>query len=334
MDNHNSLEEIKSVIDNNTFTINFYKQWSGDECQQFIWENGATITGIVKDIQWGTFIKKPTKHQGMKKKIIKIEIGGDISSVNNGFIVGTSLSKSRFLNLLEAIALNNDLNNCILIIENNTCAGMSALPEQVCKCCLGDCSENDKIENVVRNYMKEKKIDNNTFYFGNRYDKSFNDNDPRFPEQYGADYMQRIEGNKCDTFDIYEKKATGEDGCFTRGEKIEKNENEYYSSLYQDLQNLQNSQQTSQNNNVSPQMNNNQHNIPTYQSGMGNNKYNFGIQNLDSLNINSLQIQRQSDAVNNNQNGDNINASMSFDSNEFCNLTNCTCCGYKLCNPE
>ena len=238
MDNHNSSEEIKSIIDNNTFTINFYKQWSGDKCQQVIGENGATITGIVEDIQWGTFIKKLNTHKGMKKKIIKIKIGGDISAANNGFIVSTSLSKSRFLNLLEAIALNNDLNNCILIIENNTCAGICALPEQVGKYCEGKCSENDKIENVVRNYMKEKKIDNNTFYFGNRYNKSFNDDSLKLPEQYGADYMQRIEGDKCDTFDIYEKKATEQDGCFYRGEKIEENENKYYSSLYQDLQNL------------------------------------------------------------------------------------------------
>ena len=238
MDNHNSSEEIKSIIDNNTFKINFYKQWPGGKCQQVVGKNGATITGVVTEIQWGKFIDNLKKQPGMKKKIIKIEIGGDISATNNGFIVGTSLSKSRFLNLLEAIALNNDLNNCILIIENNTCAEICALPEQVGNYCEGKCSEDDKIENVVRNYMKEKKIDNNTFYFGNRYNKSFNDNDPRFPEQYGADYMQRIEGDKCDTFDIYEKKFTGENGCFIRGEKNEQQENKYYSSLYQDLQNL------------------------------------------------------------------------------------------------
>ena len=52
--------------------------------------------------------------------------------------------------------------------------------------------------------------------------------------------MQRIEGDKCDTFDIYEKNATGQNGRdFARGgKKIENNENKYYLSLYQDLQNL------------------------------------------------------------------------------------------------
>ena len=234
MDNHNSSEEIKRVIDNNTFTIKFYKRWLGDKCQQVIGENGATITGVVEsEKDWGEFIKKLTKHQGMKKKIIKIEIGGDISKTQNGYIVGTSLSQSRFLNLLEAI----DLNNCILIIENNTCAGICALPQEVCNGHTGVFFENDKIENVVRNYMKEKKIDNNKFYFGNRYNKSFNDDGLELPEQYGADYMQRIEGDKCDTFDIYEKKAT-EHGCFTRGKKNEQQENKYIETLYQDLQNL------------------------------------------------------------------------------------------------
>ena len=312
MDNHNSSEEIKSIIDNNTFKINFYKQWPGGKCQQVVGKNGATITGVVTEIQWGKFIDNLKKQPGMKKKIIKIEIGGDISATNNGFIVGTSLSKSRFLNLLEAIALNNDLNNCILIIENNTCAEICALPEQVGNYCEGKCSEDDKIENVVRNYMKEKKIDNNTFYFGNRYNKSFNDNDPRFPEQYGADYMQRIEGDKCDTFDIYEKKFTGENGCFIRGKKNEQQENKYYSSLYQDLQNLLSNKKTYTNDrNVG---------VPTSQTTQQQNQNNS---NQYNININGVAT---------NGEGGNIsfrgNLTEKNNENVLCDLTKgfCSCC--------
>ena len=237
MDDRNSLEKIKSVIDNNTFTIKFYKAWtSSEKPQKVIGENGTTITGVVEEKDWKGFRNILNKHQGMKKNIIKIEIGGDASMTKNGFIVGTSLSKSRFLDLLRAI----DLNNCILIIENNTCFGICALPEQACAVCQGKCSEDDKIENVVRDYMKENKIDNNTFYLGNRYNNSLNDPTYQPEEQYGADYMQRIEGDKCDTFDIYEKNATGQNGRdFARGgKKIENNENKYYLSLYQDLQKL------------------------------------------------------------------------------------------------
>ena len=281
MDNHNSSEEIKSIIDNNTFKINFYKQWPGGKCQQVVGKNGATITGVVTEIRWGKFIDNLKKQPGMKKKIIKIEIGGDISATNNGFIVGTSLSKSRFLNLLEAIALNNDLNNCILIIENNTCAEICALPEQ------------------------------NTFYFGNRYNKSFNDNDPRFPEQYGADYMQRIEGDKCDTFDIYEKKFTGENGCFIRGKKNEQQENKYYSSLYQDLQNLLSNKKTYTNDrNVG---------VPTSQTTQQQNQNNS---NQYNININGVAT---------NGEGGNIsfrgNLTEKNNENVLCDLTKgfCSC---------
>lgn len=81
------------------------------------------------------------------------------------------------------------------------------------------------------------------------------------------------------------------------------NKQNYIKQLYSDLQNFKNSQQTLQNN-VLYQMNNNQFNNPTYSTGMDNNVFD--------------------------NNEDNLNTSSLSNNADFCNLTNCTCCGCKL----
>ena len=250
------------------------------------------------------------------KKIIKIFIAGE-TKIKQKYIKDLPLSKELFSKILDCI----DFNRQILIVENVTCLSAGYLMpsdkllQEDGKYSHVDPSPIDDDDQIVNLCKKKLQNDRQCFYYGAV--------DPTLAFAEEICFIQR-----------HSSSIDGERIVLRPNIALDAEANKkYINCLYNDILSLKTSQTNNDINNNSL-MTNNQHNIPTYQSEMGNNKYNFGIQNLDSLNINSLQTQRQSDAVNNNQNGDNINASMSFDSNEFCNLTNCTCCGYKLCNPE
>ena len=256
MDNLSTSEKEEKIA-NDTYTISF---WSKTEDNKNLQEgkdtNGAWFCEKRTEQQWNKTLVDMAKNM-KDKTIIKICIAGE-AACQQKYIKDLPLSKELFSKILDCI----DFNRQILIVENTTCfsAGhlmpSDKLLQKDGKYSRYDPSPIDDDDKIVNLCKKKLQNDRQCFYYGAV--------EPTFAFVDEICFIQKhsssIDGERI----VLRPKGTV---------LITKANEKYINCLYNDMLSLDTNKTFQPNNDInnnSP-MANNHCNIPTYQSGMGNN---------------------------------------------------------------
>ena len=249
--------EKEEKIANDTYTISFcHRTEDNKNLQEEKDKNGALFYEQKSELQWEKILANMAKNM-KDKTIIKIRIAGE-ARYNQKYIKELPLSKELFSNILDCI----DFDRQILIVENTTCLSAGYLmPSDELLQKNGEYSHDDPIpidedDQIVNLCKKKLHNDRQCFYYGAA--------DPRYADACEIHFIEKhsssIDGERI----VLRPKGIDLD--------TEANEN-YINCLYDDILSLDANKTSQTNNDINNNslMTNNQHNVPTYQGGMGDN---------------------------------------------------------------
>lgn len=251
--------EKEEKIANDTYTISFcHRTEDNKNLQEEKDKNGALFYEQKSELQWEKILANMAKNM-KDKTIIKIRIAGE-TRYNQKYIKELPLSKELFSKILDYI----DFDRQILIVENTTCfsAGYLMPSDELLQkdgtYSRYDPRHIDEDDQIVNLCKKKLQNDRQCFYYGAI--------DPRYAEACEIHFIEKhsssIDGERI----VLRPKGIDLD--------TEANTN-YINCLYDDILSLDANKTFQTNNDINNNslMTNNQHNIPTYQSGMDNNMF-------------------------------------------------------------